>query len=52
MRQSLPGTRLRQNKEPGEDKFKGVYPKVDWKSQFEYAEELGLGSMKYKLIRI
>lgn len=40
---------LSTNTGPGEDKFKGLYPKVDWESQLAYAEELGLGSRDYTL---
>ncbi len=50
--QALPETRLRKNRNPGEDKFKGIYPKVNWESQFEYAEKLGIGNIAYKMIRI
>ena len=34
---------------PGEDKFMGVYPKVDWRRQLEYAEQIGLGSREYTI---
>jgi len=40
---------LEKNKGPGEDKFRGVYPHIDWSIQLGYAEELGLGSREYKL---
>lgn len=43
---------LEVNTGPGEDKFKGVYPKVDWQHQLAYAERIGLGSRTYELIRI
>ena len=36
----------------GDDKFRGVYPKVDWNIQLEHAEKIGLGSRKYELISI
>lgn len=36
----------------GEDKFKGVYEKIDGKIQLKYGEEIGLGSMNYELIKI
>jgi len=48
-----PGNRdsqLTGNYLPGEDKFRGVYPQVDWRIQLAYAEELGLGSRRYELI--
>jgi uncharacterized Fe-S center protein len=40
---------LKTNTGPGEDKFQGVYPKVDWRLQLEYAEKIGLGSRTYTL---
>ncbi len=38
--------------DPGEDKFRAIYPKIDWAIQLAYAEKLGLGSRKYELIKI
>jgi uncharacterized Fe-S center protein len=40
------------HKEIGEDKFRGVYPGIDWNVQLEHAEEIGLGSRKYELVTI
>ncbi len=40
---------LTTNTQPGEDKFKGIYPKVEWDVQLDYAEALGLGSRRYEL---
>ena len=37
---------------PGQDKIRGLYPKVNWQFQLEYAENIGLGSRKYDLITI
>jgi len=34
----------------GKDKFKGIYPKINWEVQLEYAEKVGLGTREYKLI--
>ena len=50
--QALPNSCLETNIKPGEDKFKGVYPKVDWTIQLNYAESIGLGSRKYELVTI
>jgi uncharacterized Fe-S center protein len=36
--------------EPGEDKFRSLYPDIDWTHQLDYAEQLGLGSRKYDLL--
>jgi hypothetical protein len=49
---ALAGTRLAANTAPGEDKFKGIYPQVDWPIQLEYAEKLGLGSRRYALEKL
>jgi uncharacterized Fe-S center protein len=40
---------LENNRGPGEDKFRGVYPHIDWSVQLGYAEELRLGSRVYEL---
>jgi hypothetical protein len=48
----LEGTALKANFEKGKDKFLGVYPKVDWTIQLQYAEEIGLGSRDYELIEV
>ncbi|MFC1637534.1 DUF362 domain-containing protein [Candidatus Margulisiibacteriota bacterium] len=34
----------------GKDKFKTLWPNVNWETQLKYAEEIGLGSRKYELI--
>lgn len=49
---ALEGSSLANNKEAGEDKFKGLYPKVDWGVQLEYGERIGLGKRDYELITI
>lgn len=43
---------LLSNRGPGEDKFRGVYPHIDWTVQLAYAEEVGLGIRAYELIYI
>ncbi len=37
---------------PGQDKFKGMYPEVEWGFQLDYAERLGLGTREYHLKRM
>jgi uncharacterized protein len=49
---ALANSQLKVNTEPGGDKFKGLYPKVDWSIQLEYGEQLGLGSREYELVRL
>jgi uncharacterized Fe-S center protein len=34
------------------DKVKAVYPHIDWQHQLAYAEEVGLGSRSYELIKL
>lgn len=34
------------------DKFRAIYPNIDWEVQLRYAEEIGLGSRQYELISI
>ena len=43
---------LVEGKGPGEDKFRSVYPKIDWTVQLEHAERIGLGRRTYELIKI
>ena len=43
---------LTKNFKPGQDKFRAVYPKVDWEIQLEYGEAMGLGSRDYELVKI
>ena len=48
----LPGSCLRSAHAPGADKFRDLYPKVDWSIQLDYAQSLGLGSREYRLVEI
>jgi hypothetical protein len=43
---------LKTNRKAGGDKFSGLYPKVDWKIQLEYAQQLGLGRRDYRIQKI
>ena len=43
---------LPKNHKPGKDKFRAIYPKVDWSIQLDYAEQIGLGTRNYDLKRI
>ncbi|WP_300666974.1 DUF362 domain-containing protein [Desulfoluna sp.] len=49
---AIPGSSLTVNTAPGEDKIKGLHPHVDWPLQFIHAEELGLGSRTYELVKL
>jgi len=46
---AMPGSSLTRNTAAGEDKFRGIYPEIDWAYQLEYAEKIGLGSREYIL---
>ncbi|MBD3319698.1 MAG: DUF362 domain-containing protein [Chitinivibrionales bacterium] len=43
---------LKTNRKKGKDKFRGIYPAVDWELQLSYAEKLGMGTRSYKIIEI
>jgi len=45
-------SRLKGAWNPGENKFRAIYPEVDWNIQLTYAEEIGLGTREYELIKI
>ena len=49
-RSILAGSCLEGKTECAQDKFRGLYPKVDWEIQLTYAESLGLGSRTYELV--
>ena len=45
-------SKLSKHWEPGGDKFRALYPEVDWNVQLAYGEEIGLGTRGYELINI
>jgi hypothetical protein len=50
--EGLKNSCLTKNFKPGEDKFRAIYPNTDWEIQLDYAEEIGLGTRSYELIKI
>ncbi len=50
--QGLTGTALKEGFPKGEDKFRGVHPRIDWTVQLDYAEKMGLGKRAYELIKL
>jgi uncharacterized Fe-S center protein len=38
--------------QPAEDKFDHVHPDVTWRDTLTHAEEIGLGSQNYELVKI
>ena len=47
-----PLSNLETGMEPGADKFKALFPNIEWRHQLDYAEDSGLGSKTYELIRL
>jgi len=47
----LPGSQLK-DLAPGVDKIKDIYPQIDWPIQLDYAEQLGLGTREYELVKV
>lgn len=47
----LTNTALSSSFNPGEDKLKAIHPNIDWTLQIKYAEEIGLGTRNYELVR-
>lgn len=45
-------TALQSGHQPGGDKFRGVHPNINWEVQLEHAQNIGLGSRTYELIKI
>ena len=48
----VPNTLLGEKIEKGVDKFRTIYPNIDYTVQIKYAEELGAGSSPYNLIEV
>lgn len=46
------GSCLTECRESGADKFKALYPKIDWSVQLAHGEKIGLGTRKYELIPV
>ena len=45
-------SKLQKNWKPGEDKFRAIYPEIDWSIQLAYGEAIGLGTRDYELVKI
>jgi uncharacterized Fe-S center protein len=43
---------LAKNHTAGKDKFRDIYPNVDWEIQLDYGEKVGLGTRAYELVKI
>ncbi len=38
--------------QPGDDKFTSVHPATSWRAGLAYAEEIGLGTRSYDLVKV
>jgi uncharacterized Fe-S center protein len=45
-------SKLSKNWKPEGDKFRAIYPEVDWNIQLAYGEEIGMGTREYELVKI
>jgi uncharacterized protein len=50
--ESIPGTAIKHRLKKGDDKFRAVYPNVDWNVQLDHAQKLGLGERAYTLVKV
>lgn len=48
---ALPGTAL-SGREDARDKFRAIFPGINWQYQLDYAERIGLGTRNYELVKI
>ncbi|MDF1580012.1 MAG: DUF362 domain-containing protein [Desulfuromonadales bacterium] len=48
----LADSALQSGHEAGGDKFRGVYPQIDWETTLEHGEKIGLGSRDYTLVSL
>ncbi|MCX5803567.1 MAG: DUF362 domain-containing protein [Proteobacteria bacterium] len=50
--ESIPNTAIKKILKKGEDKWRAIYPSIDWNIQLNHAEKLGLGERAYTLVKI
>jgi uncharacterized Fe-S center protein len=50
--ESIPGTAIRDRLGKGEDKFRAIYPAMDWNIQLDHAQRLGMGERAYDLVKV
>jgi hypothetical protein len=49
---SIPGTAIKKPMQGGEDKFRAVYPTIDWNIQLDHGEKMGMGKRLYTLVKV
>jgi uncharacterized protein len=50
--ESLPGSVIKHALKPGEDKFRAVFPRIDWNIQLDHARRLSMGERAYTLVKV
>jgi uncharacterized Fe-S center protein len=50
--ESIPGTAIKTPLKSGEDKWRAIYPSIDWNIQLDHAVRMGLGEREYTLVKI
>jgi uncharacterized Fe-S center protein len=48
----MPNTAIRKPLHAGDDKWRAIYPSIDWNIQLDHAERLGMGTRSYTLVKI
>jgi uncharacterized protein len=49
---SMPGCAIKHPSPKGEDKFRAVFPRIDWNIQLDHAQRLNMGERVYTLVKI
>jgi uncharacterized protein len=50
--ESIPNTAIKRLAAKGEDKWRAIYPSIDWNIQLDHGEAMGLGERAYSLIKV
>jgi uncharacterized protein len=49
---SVPGSIIKNPCGEGEDKFRAVFPHIDWSIQLDHAQRMGMGEREYTLVKV
>lgn len=49
---SIPNSAVKKPLGKGADKWRALYPSIDWNIQLDHAEKIGLGKRKYTMVKI
>ena len=50
--ESMPGSAIKEALKKGEDKFRAVFPRIDWNVQLDHAQRLQMGERAYTIVKI